>query len=149
MEKREAEELIKALKWDVNEDEQKIAFDKLAYIEPELVEVLLQPINKDYWENAAKVLKLIGYPRNKLAIPGLLEWLQDMNWPGAIEAKEALMEVEKNILIPYIEKALLNAKEQDDTVWIAWIKELIIELHITEQDFSDIQNYKILELAEW
>lgn len=149
MNKREVEELIKALKWDAPDSEQKTAFERLIYIESGLVQMLLQPINKDYWENAAKLLRLIEYPRNKLAIPGLIEWLQDMNWPGAIEAKETLMQIEKNILIPYIEEALLKAKQQDDTVWIVWIKELIYELHITENDFSNSINYKILELAEW
>lgn len=88
--------------------------------------MLLQPrCNKDYWENSAILIKQLGYPRIKSIIPGLLEWIQDMNWPGAQIVFEVLRDIEKKDLQVYIEEALEEALSHKDTVWVGWIKELI------------------------
>lgn len=77
------QKLIEDLSWDNPKDVVDKAINQLLKIDDEQVTLLLQPVNKSCWENAAKVLQMIGYPRNKLALPGLIEWLRDMNWPGA------------------------------------------------------------------
>ncbi|MCT4509582.1 MAG: DUF5071 domain-containing protein [Tepidibacter sp.] len=118
-------------------------------IDKEKVELLLQPIDKCYWENSAIVLNKIGYPHNKLAISGLLEWLQDMNWPGAMTARKTLMNIDKKILIPYIEDSLSKAKNENDTIWITEIKELVEDMNISEIDFLNENIYEIISLSEW
>lgn len=75
--------LIKKLSWDTPEEEKEDAIDKLQYIMDEDLHLLLQPISKDYWDGAAETVVRLGYPRVKSILPGLLQWIQDTNWPGA------------------------------------------------------------------
>lgn len=90
----------------------------------------LQPITKDYWDGAAEVVISLGYPRVKSIFPGLLEWIQDMNWLGASRISVFLREIGEPI-VPYI-KDILN-HHRSDTVWIEWIIEKIIDHWNTEQ----------------
>lgn len=55
----------------------------------------LEPLGKTIWENCASILcsktddELIPY------IKSLLEWLQDMNWPGAWQILERIEKIPK------------------------------------------------------
>ncbi len=65
----------------------------------------------------------IGYPRSHKIIPGLMAWLQDMNWPGAEIVMEILESIDRKTLIPYIEDSLEKAADDDDLLWITAIRE--------------------------
>jgi hypothetical protein len=93
---------------------------------------LIQFGSKALWENEAGILKNIGYPKNKYTIPGLLEWLQDLNWPGALISMEALIAIEgrltandyikmnfsyfRKTLLPFGIAALIGAEEKLKTL---------------------------------
>lgn len=53
----------------------------------ENINVFLQPCNKDYnknvWDNCAKILSRRTDDELSPYLVELLEWLQDLNWPGA------------------------------------------------------------------
>ena len=151
MNKVEVNKLIDALDWNATSEETENAIERLVNLDDDRLYLLLQPrCDKRYWDNAAIVISKIGYPRIKSIIPGLLRWLQDMNWPGAMTVVETLQKVDKNVLIYYIEQALLKAKATNDTSWITWIKEELIEpLEIGIEDFINKSNYEILQLCEW
>lgn len=138
--------LLEKLSWRIPKDIQEAAINELACLEDDKLHMLLQPIDKDYWENAAIVLKKIGYPRIKGIIPGLIMWLQDANWPGTDIVIEILSEVDKKELLPHIERALIEAG-YDDT-WIYGIKLLVDRMKLTESDFSSSEMYRILDM-EW
>ncbi|UYZ37905.1 DUF5071 domain-containing protein [Clostridium beijerinckii] len=141
--------LINKLDWNTPIDSQKEAINKLLSIDNNDVGLLIQPMEQKYWDNSAKVLKKIGYPRNKLAIPGLLEWLQDLNWPGAQTAMETLQKVEVFELLPYLETAIQKAVEENDDMWIMALKELAINrMSIKASDFKNGDLYKIVEQFE-
>lgn len=147
----DANRLIDDLDWDATPEEAENAIEKLVNLDDDKLYLLLQPrCDKRYWDTAAIVISKIGYPRIESIIPGLLRWLQDMNWPGALKIVETLQKVDKNVLIYYIEQALLKAKSTDDTLWITWIKEELIEpMKIGIEDFINKSNYEILQLCEW
>jgi len=141
--------LINNLSWDMPEFIQKDAIKRLLQIPEEEVPILTRISEKKCWENAAIVLKEIGYPRNKLALPGLIEWLQDMNWPGATTAADTLRKIDIKIIVPYIEEALLKASKEEDYIWITNIKELVInKMMLSESDFSRKEVYELLSLEE-
>jgi hypothetical protein len=141
--------LINDLSWDMPDDIQKDAIKSLLQIPEEEVPILTRISEKKCWENAAIVLKEIGYPRNKLALPGLIEWLQDMNWPGSTTAADTLRKIDIKILVPYIEEALLKAFKEEDYIWMTNIKELVInKLKLKKSDFDKRELYELLKLGE-
>ncbi len=92
--------------------------------------LLVQPISKDYWDGAAETVIRLGYPRVKSILPGLLEWIQDLNWPGAGEIADFLLEI-GDPMIPYV-KDVLN-QHSDDQEWVYWIFEKLIDHWNTKQ----------------
>ncbi|EKQ50588.1 MULTISPECIES: DUF5071 domain-containing protein [unclassified Clostridium] len=141
--------LINKLDCNAPINSQKDAIEQLLKIDDEYVTLLVQPQEKKYWENSARVLKSIGFPRNKLAIPGLLQWLQDLNWPGAMIAMETLQNVEVHVMLPYLETAVQIAVEENDDMWIMALKELATSrMSIKASDFKNQELYKILEQSK-
>ncbi|WP_339247817.1 DUF5071 domain-containing protein [Paenibacillus sp. FSL F4-0243] len=107
--------LIEKLSWNLSEEEKEDVINKLQYIKDEDLHLLVQPISKDYWDGAAETVIRLGYPRVKSILPGLLEWIQDINWPGAGEIAVFLLEI-GDPMIPYV-KDVLN-QHSDDEEWV-------------------------------
>jgi hypothetical protein len=137
-------ELLDNLSWTNPQKIQQEAINKLISLDNIDVLRLLQPGDKSCWENSAKIIKEIGYPRISIAIPGLLEWIKDLNWPGASIIMEVLENIESGVLIPYIENGLKKANDEKDSVWIFWIRELILRKKIEKTDFRQKDVYEIL-----
>lgn len=147
--------LIKKLSWSVSEEEKKDAIRKLQYIKDEDLHLLVQPISKDYWDGAAETVIRLGYPRVKSILPGLLEWIQDINWPGAGEIADFLLEI-GDPMIPYV-KDVLN-QHSDDQEWVYWIFEVLINhwntvqvlqiqaelIKISQEEDNDLSALRIL-----
>lgn len=55
-------------------------------------------------------------------LPGLLEWIQDMNWPIASGVVELLSAYPQEI-VPHLKKVFLN----EDAVWKYWCLEQIVK----------------------
>lgn len=128
----EIEEYLRNLDFDAPQYLQDYAIIQLSNLEESKFHLLLQPISKSYWRNAAIVLKEIGYPRVKSIIPELLQWIQDMNWPGAKEIVDLLITID-DAIVPYVKQVL----KSEDGIWIIWLlseviskwnKELIIQI---------------------
>ena len=105
---------------------------------------LLQPGGKQYWENAAKVLYKIGYPRIEEIMDGLLIWLQDINWPGAMIVIKILMNVPREVFISYLEKTVIKALDSNDETWIENLSYFLKALNLKEDDFKIKKVYKAL-----
>lgn len=79
------DELFEMLSWNSDEGTQKKGMEMAKNVR--CLSVFLQPngpeCNKNVWENCAKVL--CNYPDEVLKnyLPELLEWIEDINWPGA------------------------------------------------------------------
>jgi hypothetical protein len=129
------------LNWNLPLDIQDDAVCKMASMIDINPKDLLQPVSKEYWENAAKVLLKMGYPRIREAIPGLLIWLQDINWPGSNEVMELLKTIPKAELVPYLDDAVKEAISSDDEIWIENLSYFLLQLKLNENDFASKDVY--------
>ena len=94
----------------------------------ENINVFLQPCNKDYnknvWDNCAKILS--GRTDDELSpyLVELLEWLQDLNWPGAICIYDRLIISEDELFEYELKVSITTAKAQNDKLWLQALKNL-------------------------
>lgn len=127
--------------WNASLNSQNKTINELASVESLDSRDLLQPVSKEYWESAAKVLLKMGYPRIKEAIPGLLVWLQDINWPGSNVVMELLRTIPKAEFVPYFEDAVKEALSSDDEIWIENLSYFLLQLNLKENDFTSKDVY--------
>ncbi|WP_239616865.1 DUF5071 domain-containing protein [Cohnella mopanensis] len=145
----EINRFIMKLSWDSTDEEKKNAIESLLLIEDKDMHLLLQPLDKGVWDGAAEVIVRLGYPRVNVILPGLLVWLQDLNWPGAMRIADFLSEIGDPI-VPHVRDVLKKHKE--DEVWIYWLFEQIIDkwdkskVSQIEEELIDISNGKINDL---
>ena len=84
--------------------------------------LLLQPCfekyNKNIWENCAIV---VSQKTDDVLIPyllQLLEWVQDLNWPGAIIIYNRLLTFNNHICLnEAINSSLIRAQTVGDAIW--------------------------------
>ncbi len=88
------------------------------------IDVFIMPMfalyNKNIWENCAKIIVERSDDEISKYLPNLLEWLQDLNWPGALLILNRLNSYNKNdLLVQYI-YAVSTAKthHKDEQEWL-------------------------------
>ena len=126
---RAIEHIFNMMNWNNPEDVQ--AEGRKIAAETGLIEPFLQPLtpryNKNVWDNCAAVLaeksdgELIAY------LPQLLEWLQDMNWPGAfciLELERLKHYSDKKALDEEIAKTKVKAENEKDDVWVSNLNDI-------------------------
>lgn len=138
--------LLQFLSWNLSEDEQEQGIEKLIPYKDKIINLLITNTSKHQWKNAVRLIDRLEYPYRVRMVPQLLLLLKDMNWPGAVDAKSIIKNLNPREVNLYIRQALIQADNERDTVWIAWINELIEEMNIKDQ-FKDIEN--IIIKAEW
>ena len=84
--------------------------------------------SKSMWENCARVLCEMTDDRLGPFFPQLLEWLRDMNWPGAILILERLKQVEghklrNSFVETFTYASVLNNDE--GLMWLDCLSELL------------------------
>ena len=86
----------------------------------ETITPFIQPLtpqhNKNVWENLAVIISERSDEEIKPHLPEVLEWLQDMNWPGAfcIILKNYS---DKNSILSAISVCVQKAKSCNDEIW--------------------------------
>jgi hypothetical protein len=94
------------------------------------INVFLQPENpghkKNVWRNCAKILAskedelLITYTKY------LLEWLQDLNWPGSLEIMERLKSINANgNFVLGVNETVDRATRCNEQIWLDYLSELL------------------------
>jgi hypothetical protein len=130
----ELEMLLDCLSWSENPARQNEAVTLLAAAGDGLdLSLFLQKGDKSRWQNEARVIQALGYPRFREIIPAMLEWLQDLNWPGSNEIVEALAGVPKDELASYISKAAERAMEEGDAEWLVGLQHLAREASLAAE----------------
>lgn len=79
MENEEIISHVYQLNWHLPKKIQEEAMSVLKLIPPEKADLLIPKYGKECWENGVAILKEIGNPRNKKALPKLAALLQDRN----------------------------------------------------------------------
>lgn len=62
-----------------------------------------------------------GFPALNPALPELLEWVKDANWPVAVKTADLVSTAGLQI-VPHIEAILCS----DDTIWKYWVIDLVV-----------------------
>lgn len=96
--------------------------------------------NKNVWENCAKIIEKRSDQELAPYVIKLLEWLQDLNWPGTFIIIERLKRIDGEILInPYI-ATLCKAKNysEDDQEWLDHLTILIENKELAKKLDEDL-----------
>jgi hypothetical protein len=130
----EFEKIIDCLSWNEDPARQSEAVAILADSGDRLdLSLIVQKGDKSCWQNEARVLLILGYPRFREVIPAMLEWLQDLNWPGSNEIVEALASMPKDDLAGYLSKAAERALGEGDTDWLDGLRHLVREVRLAAE----------------
>ncbi|WP_408894396.1 DUF5071 domain-containing protein [Paenibacillus taichungensis] len=99
----------------------------------------LLPRDKHDFERVSNLKNINKKDLIKL-IPELLEWLQDINWPIAVEITKLLLSVPQET-IPYVRKVL----EGGDDIWKEWcLRYFVMEL---TEDLRQILQDELVRIA--
>lgn len=112
--------IMKLIDWNnsIEEQAQGIALAK----DVKCISAFLQPCNKNYnknvWDNCAKILSERTDDELAPHLLGLMEWLQDMNWPGAFCIFDRLQEyIDDASYNVAFDSSLKHAQALEDAVW--------------------------------
>lgn len=102
--------------------------------EIETITPFIQPLtpnhNKNVWENCAAIIADKADEELGPYLIELLEWLQDMNWPGAFCIQERLLQYSDNKSINNaINSCVQKAKDCNDEIWEANLFALLDKRH--------------------
>jgi hypothetical protein len=130
----ELDEILEMLSWESNEEVQKQGLELSKYIDD--ISTFLQPFelgNKCVWDNCAKILSKKTDDELQPYLVQLLEWLQDLNWPGAMIVLERLKKFSANMLKPILEETVIEAyssKDEDKLMWLDYLSEFLNNLEL-------------------
>ena len=108
--------------------------------------VLMQPVEyKLSWKNCAKVIcektdeELNSYKYE------MLEWLRDLNWPGAFLVMERLEKMDSQLLVYAVGYQVKQAILLKDNEWLGWMSYLIKNKKIYDALSEKKEYQKILK----
>lgn len=82
------------------------------------IQPLTPKYNKNVWENCAIIISERSDETLKPYLFELLEWLQDLNWPGSSYVLDRLKKYQdKNTILKAIDLCVEKAKLSKDDVW--------------------------------
>ena len=116
------DEIMEMLDWNKNEEEQRRGIELAKEIK--CINVFMQPYGKNLWENCAKILYDKTDKELQPYLSRLFEWVQDLNWPGALIILERLKKYEKNdVFIMCVNEIKLYAQAVNDEIWLENLNE--------------------------
>lgn len=85
--------------------------------------IFMQPLtdefNKNVWDNCAMILSEKSDDELVPFLIPLLEWLQDLNWPGALLILKRLSSFKDHISMDLAKtKCIEQAKKDDNLIWL-------------------------------
>lgn len=124
---KDINEIINMLDWNNPYEIQNKGIESARKISNLIPFILPQysPNSKAVWENCAKILSekkdkdLVPY------LPKILEWLQDLNWPGALIIQNRLKKMQYNLLKNSLYRTIDFAIQKQDSCWLVWLNELV------------------------
>ena len=149
MNEKDIKQKIRELDFKLPMTVQQNAVDCLMKTEDKYLNLLFDTKLKCTWENSVKIIDKIGFPRNEVLLPKLIWLLQDINWPGALMAAEILKSIEKRTLVPLVEKAIIQAYEYEDYMWIGGLKMVVDKKPILKEDFNNPATYELLKYSDF
>lgn len=101
------------------------------------INAFLQPISekcgKSVWDNCAIILAERDDDELATYLYELLNWIMDMNWPGAFMIYDRLKNFkERELLKFFINKCIIEATVLEDTIWLYSLKKLTNDIRYVE-----------------
>lgn len=87
------------------------------------IQPMMQPNPKAVWKNCARVLADRSDEELVPHLPSLLQWLQDMNWPGADLIKR-LAQIPLQLIRHPLALAISSARQARDEAWLSSLLQL-------------------------
>lgn len=75
-------------------------------------------LDKRKWGTFAEQVCLLNDEEIIPLIPDMLEWLQDMNWPGSVLYAKRLRTLPEEVVYPVVERTISQAKKENDEIWM-------------------------------
>lgn len=97
---------------------------KLRNIFPFIQPVVVGKNSKSVWEPCAKVVALKSDEELEDYMYLLLQWLQDMNWPGAEIIFDRLSRIPSEKIRDYLDFSVNLAKRDKDDIWLQTLEAL-------------------------
>ncbi len=131
------EEMYDLLDENNSEEKQKKGFEYARSIKD--LEVFVQPCfgnrGKMIWKNCALILSEKSDEELEPYLIELMEWLQDLNWPGAIIMMNRLRKYEKNNIFMSSLSYCMNCIEKtNDEIWEENLKDMVNNIFHYELD---------------
>jgi hypothetical protein len=122
------DEIMDMLHWDNGDNIQQRGIALARSIRS--INVFIQPLypkgGKGLWDNCARILAERPDEVLKPYLPRLLEWLQDLNWPGSLIILDRLKAFSEVKMLSYwIEDLVKKAEMCDDLIWINHLSGLL------------------------
>ncbi len=121
------EQLYALLDWNSTPEEWEQGFALARHMTD--LSVFLQPcterFHKNVWDGCAAVLAARSDGELVPYLERMLEWLQDLTWPGATVILERLNGFsDRAALRQAMEVCLQRAEEAGDEMWLEWLQEV-------------------------
>ena len=119
--------IYKMLNWENNNEIQAEGFSLAKEIE-DLSLLILPPAAPSVWECCAQVLSEKTDTVLEPYLDSILEWLQDLNWPGALIILDRLKVFSgKKLKKPFIDRFTYarNLNNEEGLMWLDYLSELL------------------------
>ncbi len=134
-------ELINHLHWNLSQEIQENAIEELSKLSVKEIRYLIQPKEKAYWHNAAIVIQNI-LKRNQISNQEekeilflMMQWTQDLNWPGVNIIVDTLKILEVDLVKEMIQESFKVAIEENDECWMDSLESIAEQLGLNERGF--------------
>lgn len=137
------DELFDMLSWNSDQETQKKGIEMAQNVK--CFSVFLQPHglehSKDVWENCARILAVYPDETLKYCLQELLEWLEDMNWPGAEIVLQRLIKFQNPKLFSiFLVDCVKKALACDNQAWLGNMSALLKNEELKDSLSKDIYN---------
>lgn len=114
------------------------------------ISVFLQPTgapyDKNVWDNCAVILSSKKDYQLEPYMRELLEWTQDLNWPGAPEILKRLKRFSGNVFLAAVEESVKTAYAEQEYEWLGYLSELLeneyLRLNLSPETLSILREFQ-------
>ena len=142
---KDIDELFKMLKW--NQDEKIQEKGRQIAKDIRYFSISFQPIeDKSVWENCAIIISEKTDEELSPYLYKMLDWLQDINWPGADRILERLISMPVHIMYPSYLLILKKAIQLQDESWLMSLYELGCKTKMYDMLDDKMKNFLLNEM---
>ena len=147
------EKIMKMINWNSDIETQNKGVKLASHIKD--LSIFIQPMefgSKAVWENCAKILSEKSDDELVPYLNDILEWLQDINWPGAFKIIERLKCFSGEKLLQSFIYTFKKAKElnnEEGLMWLDYLSELLDNKEVEQMLPEEVLNILRQHYHNW